>query len=60
MTDYPLSEIQAQAISRHETPEADRLEREKIVREYVDTLKEIARLKEILDKRSSCFADYQG
>jgi DNA gyrase subunit A len=52
MTDYPLSEIQAQAILDMKLQRLTGLEREKIVREYVDTLKEIARLKEILENEA--------
>jgi len=49
MTDYPLSEIQAQAILDMKLQRLTGLEREKIVREYTETLKEIERLKAILE-----------
>lgn len=45
---YPLSVIQAQAILDMRLQRLTGLEREKIVNEYNETLKEIARLKEIL------------
>jgi DNA gyrase subunit A len=45
---YPLSEIQAQAILDMKLQRLTGLEREKIVKDYQDTLKEIKRLKEIL------------
>ena len=48
MRDFPLTEIQAQAILDMKLQRLTGLEREKIIREYADTLKEIARLKEIL------------
>jgi DNA gyrase subunit A len=48
MRDYPLSEIQAQAILDMKLQRLTGLEREKIVKEYTDTLKEIERLKAIL------------
>jgi DNA gyrase subunit A len=48
MRDYPLSEIQAQAILDMKLQRLTGLEREKIVREYTETLKEIERLKAIL------------
>jgi DNA gyrase subunit A len=48
MSDYPLTEIQAQAILDMRLQRLTGLEREKIVREYTDTLKEIERLKAIL------------
>ena len=48
MGDYPLSEIQAQAILDMKLQRLTGLEREKIVREYTETLKEIERLKAIL------------
>jgi DNA gyrase subunit A len=48
MRDYPLTAIQAQAILDMKLQRLTGLEREKIVREYTDTLKEIARLKAIL------------
>ena len=49
MTDYPLSEIQAQAILDMKLQRLTGLEREKIVKEYTETLKEIERLKAILE-----------
>jgi DNA gyrase subunit A len=49
MTDYPLSEIQAQAILDMKLQRLTGLEREKIIREYTETLKEIERLKAILE-----------
>jgi DNA gyrase subunit A len=52
MRDYPLSEIQAQAILDMKLQRLTGLEREKIIREYADTLKEIARLKEILENEA--------
>ena len=48
MTNYPLSEIQAQAILDMKLQRLTGLEREKIMRDYTDTLKEIERLKAIL------------
>ncbi len=45
---YPLSEIQAQAILDMKLQRLTGLEREKIIKEYKDTLKEIERLKAIL------------
>ena len=45
---YPLSEIQAQAILDMRLQRLTGLEREKIVSEYAEVLKEIARLKAIL------------
>jgi len=45
---YKLSEIQAQAILDMKLQRLTGLEREKIVKEYTDTLKEIERLKAIL------------
>ena len=48
MRDYPLSEIQAQAILDMKLQRLTGLEREKIVKDYTDTLKEIERLKAIL------------
>jgi DNA gyrase subunit A len=48
MQDYPLSEIQAQAILDMKLQRLTGLEREKIIKEFVDTLKEIERLKAIL------------
>jgi DNA gyrase subunit A len=49
MRDYPLTEIQAQAILDMKLQRLTGLEREKIVKEYADTLKEIERLKAILE-----------
>jgi DNA gyrase subunit A len=46
--DYPLSEVQAQAILDMKLQRLTGLEREKIIKEFVDTLKEIERLKAIL------------
>jgi DNA gyrase subunit A len=46
--DYPLSEIQAQAILDMKLQRLTGLEREKIIKEFMDTLKEIERLKAIL------------
>jgi DNA gyrase subunit A len=48
MKTYPLSEIQAQAILDMKLQRLTGLEREKIVKEFSDTLKEIERLKAIL------------
>jgi len=48
MRDYPLSEIQAQAILDMKLQRLTGLEREKIVNEFADILKEIERLKAIL------------
>ncbi|MEW6068808.1 MAG: DNA gyrase subunit A [Nitrospirota bacterium] len=48
MRDYPLSETQAQAILDMKLQRLTGLEREKIVKEFADTLKEIERLKAIL------------
>jgi len=45
---YPLSEVQAQAILDMKLQRLTGLEREKIIKEYTDTLKEIERLKAIL------------
>ncbi len=47
-TRYPLSEIQAQAILDMKLQRLTGLEREKIISEYKETLKEIERLKSIL------------
>jgi DNA gyrase subunit A len=52
MRDFPLTEIQAQAILDMKLQRLTGLEREKIIREYADTLKEIARLKEILENEA--------
>jgi DNA gyrase subunit A len=46
--DYPLSEVQAQAILDMKLQRLTGLEREKIIKEFGDTLKEIERLKAIL------------
>ncbi len=48
MTKYPLSLIQAQAILDMRLQRLTGLEREKIIQDYEDTLKEIERLKAIL------------
>lgn len=48
MTKYPLTEVQAQAILDMKLQRLTGLERDKIVKDYEDTLKEIDRLKEIL------------
>jgi DNA gyrase subunit A len=48
MDNYPLSEIQAQAILDMKLQRLTGLEREKIIKEYTETLKEIERLKAIL------------
>jgi len=48
MRDYPLSEMQAQAILDMKLQRLTGLEREKIVKEFSDTLKDIERLKAIL------------
>jgi DNA gyrase subunit A len=48
MEDYALSELQAQAILDMKLQRLTGLEREKIVNEYEETLKEIERLKSIL------------
>ena len=45
---YPLSEIQAQAILDMKLQRLTGLEREKIIKEFTDTLKDIERLKAIL------------
>jgi len=50
--DYPLSEIQAQAILDMKLQRLTGLEREKIIREYTETLKEIERLKAILENEA--------
>ncbi len=49
MRDYPLSEIQAQAILDMKLQRLTGLEREKIIEEFKDILKEIERLKAILE-----------
>ena len=48
MKNYPLTEIQAQAILDMKLQRLTGLERDKIITEYKDTLKEIERLKAIL------------
>jgi DNA gyrase subunit A len=48
MTRFPLTEVQAQAILDMRLQRLTGLERDKIVSEYEETLKEIRRLKEIL------------
>ena len=48
MSNYPLSEIQAQAILDMKLQRLTGLEREKIIKEYTETLKEIERLNAIL------------
>ncbi len=48
MQNYPLSEAQAQAILDMKLQRLTGLERDKIIREYKDTIKEIERLKSIL------------
>lgn len=48
MTNYPLTQIQAQAILDMRLQRLTGLEREKIVRDYEETIKEIERLKAIL------------
>jgi DNA gyrase subunit A len=50
--DYPLSEIQAQAILDMKLQRLTGLEREKIIKEFTDTLKEIERLKAILENEA--------
>ncbi|OGW44577.1 MAG: DNA gyrase subunit A [Nitrospirae bacterium RBG_13_41_22] len=52
MGDYPLSEIQAQAILDMKLQRLTGLEREKIIKEFTDTLKEIERLKAILENEA--------
>jgi DNA gyrase subunit A len=52
ITTYPLSEIQAQAILDMKLQRLTGLEREKIIREYTETLKEIEKLKAILENDS--------
>jgi DNA gyrase subunit A len=52
MRDYPLTEVQAQAILDMRLQRLTGLEREKIVREYTETLKEIERLKAILENEA--------
>ena len=48
MTNYPLSHIQAQAILDMRLQRLTGLERDKIIKDYEETLKEIERLKAIL------------
>ncbi len=48
MTDYPLTLIQAQAILDMRLQRLTGLERDKIIKDYEDTLKEIEKLKAIL------------
>jgi DNA gyrase subunit A len=48
MRDYPLSEVQAQAILEMKLQRLTGLEREKIIKEFGDILKDIERLKAIL------------
>jgi DNA gyrase subunit A len=48
ITNYPLTEIQAQAILDMKLQRLTGLERDKIVKDYADTLEEIKRLKEII------------
>jgi DNA gyrase subunit A len=50
--DYPLTEIQAQAILDMRLQRLTGLEREKIIEDYRETLKEIARLKSILENNA--------
>ena len=52
MRDYPLTEIQAQAILDMRLQRLTGLEREKIIREYAETLKEIERLRAILENEA--------
>ncbi|MDQ7788393.1 MAG: DNA gyrase subunit A [Thermodesulfovibrionales bacterium] len=52
MSDYPLSQIQAQAILDMKLQRLTGLEREKIIQDYKETLKEIARLKAILENNA--------
>ncbi|MEW6675058.1 MAG: DNA gyrase subunit A [Nitrospirota bacterium] len=52
MDNYPLSEIQAQAILDMKLQRLTGLERERIIKEYTDTLKEIERLKAILSSEA--------
>ncbi len=49
---YPLTEIQAQAILDMRLQRLTGLEREKIVKDYEETIKEIERLKEILQSET--------
>jgi len=52
MSDYPRTEIQAQAILDMRLQRLTGLEREKIIREYAETLKEIERLRAILENEA--------
>jgi DNA gyrase subunit A len=52
MSGYPLSQVQAQAILDMRLQRLTGLEREKIIQEYVEILKEISRLKAILENES--------
>lgn len=52
MSDYPLSQIQAQAILDMKLQRLTGLEREKIIQDYKETLKEIARLRAILENNA--------
>jgi DNA gyrase subunit A len=52
MSEYPLSPIQAQAILDMKLQRLTGLEREKIIADYKDTLKEIERLKAILENNA--------
>ncbi|MFZ6017498.1 MAG: DNA gyrase subunit A [Nitrospirota bacterium] len=52
MDNYPFSEIQAQAILDMKLQRLTGLERERIIKEYTDTLKEIERLKAILSSEA--------
>jgi DNA gyrase subunit A len=52
MSDYPLSEVQAQAILDMKLQRLTGLERDKIISEYTATLKEIERLKGILASKA--------
>ncbi len=52
MRDYPLSEIQAQAILDMKLQRLTGLERDKIINEYTATLKEIERLRGILASKA--------
>jgi DNA gyrase subunit A len=48
ITNYPLTEIQAQAILDMKLQRLTGLERDKIIKDYADTLEEIKKLKEII------------
>jgi DNA gyrase subunit A len=52
MSEYPLSPVQAQAILDMKLQRLTGLEREKIIADYKDTLKEIERLKAILENNA--------